>query len=263
MKKIIIQKCKQLEKEHNIKILFCVESGSRVWRINSSDSDYDVRFVYYRPLEEYIQINQRGDVITAHYDKQGNRMNQEGCFLDFNGFDIFKFCKMLSSSNPTTIEWLLSDIEYYGEKPKEFISFAKQQFNPISLYWHYKSMCKQNYLKYLKSGNLVTYKKYLYAMRGLVNAKWVGQYENLPDINFTQTLSNSKHILPEYIWKKLTEIIELKKNSREKTIIKNIVKTDNYIESFLKNDDDCPKSKRPTSINNLNDELRKILRGKR
>jgi len=259
MKEIIIQKCKQLEKENNIKILFCIESGSRVWRLSSADSDYDVRFVYYRPLKEYIQINQRGDVITAHYDKQGNRMSAEGCLLDFTGFDIFKFCKMLSSSNPTTIEWLLSDIEYYGEKPKEFINFAKKQFNPISLYWHYKSMCKQNYLKYLKSGKTVTYKKYLYAMRGLVNAKFVAQHNTLPDIDFTKTLEKTEEILLKNVKDKLKRIIELKKDSREKTIVLKISKIDDYIESFLKNDDDCPKTKRPTSLNNLNSELRKIL----
>lgn len=46
MKKEIISLCKQLEKEHHIKILFAVESGSRLWRVDSKDSDYDVRFVF-------------------------------------------------------------------------------------------------------------------------------------------------------------------------------------------------------------------------
>ena len=34
-----------LEERRQIKILFAVESGSRAWRIESADSDYDVRFV--------------------------------------------------------------------------------------------------------------------------------------------------------------------------------------------------------------------------
>ena len=56
MKDKIKQICKQLEKEKNIKIIFAVENGSRAWRMDSKDSDYDVRFVFKRPLKEYIQI---------------------------------------------------------------------------------------------------------------------------------------------------------------------------------------------------------------
>ena len=35
-----------LEDENSIKILFAVESGSRVWGMASKDSDYDIRGVY-------------------------------------------------------------------------------------------------------------------------------------------------------------------------------------------------------------------------
>ena len=56
MKDGIMNICKGLEKKHNIKILFAVENGSRAWRMDSEDSDYDVRFVFVRPIEEYIQI---------------------------------------------------------------------------------------------------------------------------------------------------------------------------------------------------------------
>ena len=36
----------ELEKEYKIKIIFAVESGSRVWGMDSIDSDYDIRGVY-------------------------------------------------------------------------------------------------------------------------------------------------------------------------------------------------------------------------
>ena len=36
----------QIEKENNIKVIFAVESGSRVWGMDSKDSDYDIRGVY-------------------------------------------------------------------------------------------------------------------------------------------------------------------------------------------------------------------------
>ncbi len=269
MKQIIKKLCKEIEKEMKIKILFCIEAGSRVWGLESKDSDYDIRFVFVRPLTNYISINKSEDIISVYYDRKGKRMLEaEGCYLDFCGFDVFKFSKMLSASNPNVIEWLKSNIEYYGKKRKVWIDYAENQFKRISLYYHYKSMCRQNYLKYLKSGNLVTYKKYLYAMRGLVNAKYITWNIGLPSISFSETLTtilryqlsgHYKEILPESIMEKIWRIISLKRRGKEKDIIQNIAKIDNYIENFLKEDDDAPINKKLATNLDLDNELRKIV----
>ena len=138
----IKQICKDLEKEYEIEILFCIEAGSRVWRMESENSDYDVRFVYkYKPYK-YLQLNKPKEVIDRQYENK---------LIDVLGFDIYKFCKLLAQSNPTCIEWLESDIIYYGEQPKDLKSYATNHFNPISLYYHYASMCHSNYKKYIKS----------------------------------------------------------------------------------------------------------------
>lgn len=104
-----------------------------------------------------------------------------------------------------------------------------------------------------------TYKRYLYAMRGLVNAKWIINVKELPLIDFVKVLHNSYSFIPKNIILKLKEIIELKKKSKEKDIIKNIVEIDNYIEEFLKNDDEAPREKQLTTPNELNKELRRIV----
>ena len=44
MKTIIINKLAEIERAHQIKILYALESGSRGWEFASPDSDYDVRF---------------------------------------------------------------------------------------------------------------------------------------------------------------------------------------------------------------------------
>ena len=61
MKKIIQQKLKEIEQKENVRILFAVESGSRAWGFESPDSDYDVRFVYVRKLEDYLLLNPKRD----------------------------------------------------------------------------------------------------------------------------------------------------------------------------------------------------------
>lgn len=221
-----------IESEFNIKVLFAIESGSRVWRLDSANSDYDVRFVYTRPIEDYLGLNTKEDVVTAHFDKMGIRMTQEGCYYDIAGFDIYKFVRMLGKSNPTCVEWLMSDMIYTGEQPKELKEWIEANFNPVSLFFHYQSMCKQNYEKYLKSKNMVTYKKYLYAMRGLVNAKYMEQFNKIPPIDFGETLKVTK--LPHDVVDKLHEIIRLKREAKEKDIIQNIKNFDTYIELFLR-----------------------------
>ena len=269
MEILINRKLKELAKEKQVKILFAVESGSRVWRLNSKDSDYDVRFVFTYPLERYISINKSSDMINIHYDREGNKMPQEGCFIDVCGFDIFKFSKMLSSSNPTVIEWLNSDIVYFGKKSKVWVDYANKQYKPISLYFHYKSMCRQNYLKYVKSGNLVSYKKYLYAMRGLVNAKYMTLNFGLPPINFNETLTEIKRwewgrtikVIPDCMVHILNQIIKLKREGNEKDITKNIPLIDDYIESFLKDDDEAPDNKQLSTNKVLDEELKKVVLG--
>jgi len=267
---LIREKIKEIEAEKGVKVLFVVENGSRVWRMNSADSDYDVRFLYYYPVNQYLKLRKPVDVITAHFDKEGNKCVAQGCEIDMLGFDLFKFTKMLSSSNPTVIEWLVSDIIYYGKSPEVFVEYARKCFNPVSLYFHYKSMARQNYIKYIKSGNLVTYKKYLYSMRGCVNAKWISQFEDykLPPINFAETLTRLLQIaidnpdtapVSEDVILKLVEIIKLKKSGREKEIIQNIVKIDNYIENFLKNEQEAPPKKKYAVDTDLDKEIQRIL----
>lgn len=222
MKKII-NELHNFESKESIKILFAIESGSRLWRIESKDSDYDIRFVFIRNIKDYLRINKLKDVIEFKKDDR-----------DYAGFDIYKFCRLLLSSNPSIIEWLQSDIIYYDDKKTKqfFYNFIKNKFNPISLFHHYKSMCKANYSKYIKTGNLMSYKKYLYSLRGLINAKYVLENNKLLEIDFNKTISKIR--LPNKVNKKLKEILKLKKESREKDITNGLKVFDDYIEDFLK-----------------------------
>ena len=240
---------KRIEKENFIKILLAVESGSMAWGIQSKDSDYDIRFVFKRKKDEYLSLDKKPDVLEP---KNGNE--------DYVGFDIFKFLQLLRNSNPSVIEWLFSPIVYsnnfllYNALTNEI----KTNFNPLALFYHYKSMCKQNYVKYLKSGNEVTYKKYLYAMRGLVNAEWVLNNEELPYVDFNRTLNSSLKFIPKNIAAELKNMITLKMEGKEKDIIKNIVKIDNYIEKFLKSNEE-PNIKKKFDIRIFNSILKANL----
>ena len=59
----IKNKLVEIENTENVKVILAIESGSRAWGFASPDSDYDVRFIYVRRLEEYILLNPVRDVI--------------------------------------------------------------------------------------------------------------------------------------------------------------------------------------------------------
>jgi predicted nucleotidyltransferase len=57
MKDEIIKELLRLEIQFAIKILYAVESGSRAWGFASTDSDWDVRFIYVHKLDWYLKID--------------------------------------------------------------------------------------------------------------------------------------------------------------------------------------------------------------
>ena len=104
-----------------VEILLAVESGSRAWGFASTDSDYDVRFVYMRPVREYLRLDKVRDVIDWRLDDD----------LDIVGWDVFKFLGLLVKSNPTAFEWLGSKIVYMEDDRFQSVrNVAPRCFDP-------------------------------------------------------------------------------------------------------------------------------------
>lgn len=152
-----------IERQENIKILHCVESGSRAWGFASPDSDYDVRFIYVRPKEFYLRLDRTRDVIEWRLDET----------LDINGWDIQKALRLLYNSNPTLFEWNASPVVYRTSAEWEKVaSVIDRYFVQKSGLYHYLHTAQDNYREYLK-GPRVRLKKYFYVLRPLLACKWI------------------------------------------------------------------------------------------
>ena len=102
MKRKILNKLSEIEREKNIEILFAVESGSRAWGFASPDSDYDIRFVYKHNRDWYLNLWEQKDTIQF--------MTEDD--LDGSGWDVRKALKLLAKSNASLLGWLFSPIVY-------------------------------------------------------------------------------------------------------------------------------------------------------
>ena len=162
MKEAIRGELDACEGANGVFIPFAVESGSRCWGFASDDSDYDVRFVYVRPRNDYLRLEDVRDTIEWRLDDD----------LDVVGWDVSKFLRLLRGSNPTAFEWLGSHIVYRESHRFEAVrEVAPQCFNPVASAHHYHGMGKKHDMRYIRNGN-TTKKHYLYAVRSLLACKW-------------------------------------------------------------------------------------------
>ena len=157
------EKRSQIEVRENIHILYACESGSRACGFACPDSDYDVRFVYIRPVQDYLRVKEQPDYIDAELND----------VYDINGWDLKKFFKQLYKSNPVIFEWADSPIVYKTTPDWEKVKLVmKYYICKRSMIRHYLGLAKSTMKKYL-TGETITYKKYFYILRAVLAASWV------------------------------------------------------------------------------------------
>ncbi len=175
----IQEKLTTIEKKEKVRILLAVESGSRAWGFASPDSDYDVRFIYARTLEDYLRLDEKKDVIEWQLDE----------ILDINGWDLKKALLQFRRGNATLFEWSNSPI-IYKKTPEwdRIYQTAKSYFSVKSSLYHYYATAQNTFSNYL-TGEKVKYKKYFYALRPLLACRYIEEYHSIPPVLFDELLS--------------------------------------------------------------------------
>ena len=171
----IMQRLAAVEAQYGVRVLYACESGSRGWGFASPDSDYDVRFIYVRPVRDYLRVFDIRDVIEE----------VPGPVFDVNGWDLCKALKLLSKGNATLVEWLSSPVVYVEDKlfTDKLRTAMSQVYQPHRGFHHYLHMARGNYREYLQ-GEVVRAKKYLYVLRPILAAQWTLTKSGVPPMAF-------------------------------------------------------------------------------
>lgn len=181
------------EKEHGVRILLAVESGSRAWGFASPNSDYDARFIYANTRDWYLSVSLEEQRDVIEYPIVDD--------IDLNGWDVRKALRLFSKSNPAFVEWIQSPIVYAqsGEFASRVRNLLPSAYSCEHGIYHYRSMARTNYRGYLKA-DLVPLKKYFYVLRPLLSVLWLERYGTAAPIEFDKLLhliESNRHLLAD------------------------------------------------------------------
>lgn len=221
----ILKRLAATEKEHDVRILLAIESGSRAWGFASPNSDYDVRFIYVKNDKNWylsVDLEDKRDVIEYPIVDD----------IDLNGWDVRKALQLFWKSNPAFVEWIQPAIIYiksgaFLEKTNTLLPSIYSCEHGIH---HYRSMAKTNYRGYLRE-DLVPLKKYFYVLRPLLSVHWLEAYKTPAPIEFEKLL----HLLDgqDELLNAINELLEKKKGAEELAKDKPIKVLNQFIESEL------------------------------
>ena len=232
----IKEKLSQIEQRENIRILYACESGSRAWGFASPDSDYDVRFIFVRPVEDYLRVKEMPDFIDAELNE----------IYDINGWDLKKFFKQLYKSNPVLFEWANSPIVYKTTPEWESVKTIMKDYvlHGVMIY-HYRGMGRRNCFLAISandpsskdlgralrgSAGEIVLKKYLYVLRPVLACAWIMQKNTVPPTEFSKLVDE---VLPDVLKTSVDELLIVKMKSGEREKGARIPQIDLFIESKL------------------------------
>lgn len=219
----ILKRLHQAEAEHEVRIIYACESGSRAWNFASPDSDYDVRFIYARPQEWYLSfdIERRRDVIEYPIVDD----------IDCNGWDIRKALYLFTRTNGALLEWLRSPIKYIdtGSVAQRLRELAPRAFDAKALCYHYSHMARGNASEHLFADR-VKLKKYFYVLRPLFAIRHIEQGLGIPPVQFEELVDA---VAPESIRAPIAELLSLKRNTAELGLGASVPAIDDFIKREL------------------------------
>jgi predicted nucleotidyltransferase len=228
MESIIQQKLYEIEQANGIKLLFACESGSRGWQFPSPDSDYDVRFIYVRPMRYYLSVNNQA------YDLNFP-INGE---LDIYGWDIRKVLQLVRKSNTTPFEWLQSPIVYRQQSgfSDALWTLCQHFFSQRSNIHHYLGIAR-GALETTINGNEITIKKLFYVLRPLLAAKWCLQKKSIAPMS----IGPLKTLLPDSLQQETDQLIAMKATAAESYIVNISAGLKSYIDEQFNRIDEASK----------------------
>lgn len=195
-----------VESDHGVTIPWCIESGSRAWGFPSPDSDYDCRFFFVRPVDDYLSLWPRRDVIETPLDE----------IFDVNGWDLRKAIRLLVDGNAVVNEWLRSPFVYRGQSSfhDDLLTLGEAVSDRAAVGRHYTHVGLKQWHRYGDPGDMQL-KRFFYAIRPAASVRWLQSHplSAAPPMDLPSLLRENQ--APDTVQEAVAELIELKARTRE------------------------------------------------
>jgi uncharacterized protein len=220
-----------IEATENVRILLAVESGSRAWGFPSPDSDYDVRFLYVRRRDWYLDLRAGRDVIERPIVEE----------IDLSGWDIRKALGILLKSNAVVSEWIESPIRYRPEDPSitTLRALADDVLDARALAHHYANLGRNAAERWLDGDGDVPVKKYFYALRPALAMRCLRMNPtSRPPMNLQKLIAACD--LEAGLTADINTLVEAKRRTKERANGARITRLDAMIRAELSRTTDVP-----------------------
>ncbi|MEY7850591.1 nucleotidyltransferase domain-containing protein [Natrarchaeobius sp. A-rgal3] len=133
-----------LESDHGVDVVLAAARGSHAWGASGPESDHDVGFVYVQSdLRGYAHVREPPTTITAEPERSD-------VDLEFQGWDVRTFARLLADSNDGAIDLLRSPIRYRSAyDATDLLAYVERTYNPMDLYHAWRGVATNNYRKYV------------------------------------------------------------------------------------------------------------------
>lgn len=210
----------EIEQREGVRILVAVESGSRAWRFASRDSDYDVRFIYIRPIEDYLSVETRRDVIELPVDGA----------LDVNGWDLRKALGLIAKSNAVVTEWLTSPVVYRRDDDAAalLLGLARTCMHLPALTYHYDRSARR---AWMPGNDPVRLKSYFYALRPALALDWMRRTAEPPPMDLPSLMNGAP--LPGDLCDAVDMLLRRKAAATEADMAERVPSLETYLAATL------------------------------
>lgn len=191
MESEILKEIKELCDKHGVEPMYVFFTGSRAYGYNKEDSDYDVLFVFKRPVADYFRVHPLPDEIKVT-DK------------DVKGWDLRKFCSVLSKSGWNAFEALHCRVAFPFEGHVMSFNHLKHLarggdfYEPMKVAKTMVGCSARDLAKYEKAEGNKKLKYFLSYARMIMSARYCVLHTTYPPVHFLTLAHASLHDPNEY-----------------------------------------------------------------
>jgi predicted nucleotidyltransferase len=238
--------------EHDVRILYACESGSRAWGFPSTDSDYDVRVIYVHPRDWYLSIDleRRDDTIDPPVRGE----------IDVHGWDLRKALGLFRSANPTLLDWLQSPIVYREDAAVmvRWRELVPDYYTPRTAGHAYRGMAQSVAAQNLAE-EPIPHKAYLYVLRALLAVRWTKQRSEPVPVEFDRLVGAT--VEQKEIQEAIATLVDRKRAGTESDAGARLPVLHDFVDAELERQAELewPNSNSRPGVEPLNDFFRSVV----